>query len=355
MWCILREYNIPKKLISLIKACYNNSKCCVKIGKNKTNFFEILSGLRQGDMLSPILFNLVIEKAIQTASQIAQGANIGNNTINMLAYADDVVALAETEEGLEELTTPFLELSKRVGLECNAQKTKVMLLSRRDRAEDNINIGQMEVETTQTFKYLGSTVTNDNRMDKEIEERIGTGNRCAFALGKVLRSRNISRRTKIRVYNIIIRPTVLYGCETWTLTKERKRKLEVFENSILRRILGPVFNPETNQWERRHNIDLRQMTGQPYIQDVVVSRRLRWAGHCARMPDDRTPKIVMNGAMRGRRPVGRPRYRWSDNIKQDVQELAPNIDDWQAAAEDRPTWRGLVKAALGPQAREPHE
>ena len=77
-------------------------------------------------------------------------------------------------------------------------------------------------------------------MDNEISERIGSGNRCAFALGKVLKSRIIKRKTKLRVYNIIIRPTVLYGCETWTLTKERKRKLEVFENSILRRILGPV-------------------------------------------------------------------------------------------------------------------
>ena len=228
LWHILREYNIPNKLISLIKACYVNSKCSVKVGKRKTDYFEVKSGLRQGCMLSPLLFNLVLEKAIQTTAHIAQGAIISNNKISMLAYADDVVILSETERGLEELSTPFLEMSKRVGLECNVGKTKLMLLSRRDRIDDNVNIGDMEVEGVQSFKYLGSTVTSNNLMDNEIIERIGVGNRCVFALGRVLKSQIISRRTKSRIYNIIIRPTVLYGCETWTLTKERMRKLEFF-------------------------------------------------------------------------------------------------------------------------------
>ena len=207
----------------------------------------------------------------------------------------------------------------------------------------------------QTFKYLGSTITDNNLMDKEITERVGIGNRCAFALNKVMTSRNISRRTKLRIYNIIIRPTVLYGCETWTLTKARIKKLEVFENGILRRIFGPIYDAANDQWTRRHNIDLRQLSGQPFIQDVVKSRRLRWAGHCARMTEERTPKIVMNGTVQGRRPVGRPRYRWIDNVKEDVHNIAPDIDNWQEAAQDRRHWRGSVKAAMGLQAREPHE
>ena len=211
----------------------------------------------------------------------------------------------------------------------------MMLLSRGEIIDGNIDIGEIEVESVQAFKYLGSTMTKDNKMDSEIAERIGSGNRCAFALHKVLKSRNISRRTKLRVYNVVIRPTALYGCESWTLTKERRRRLEVFENSILRRILGPIYNAENNQWERRHNVDLRQITGQPLIQDVVRSRRLRWAGHCTRMPVDRITKIVMNGTVQGTRPIGRPRYRWADDIRKDVQEIAPHIGDWKAAAEDR--------------------
>ena len=230
-----------------------------------------------------------------------------------------------------------------------------MLLSRRDRFDGNIEIGELEVESVHSFKYLGSTITSDNLIEKEVIERIGIGNRCAFALNKVMTSRQISQRTKLRIYNIIIRPTVLYGCETWTLTKGRIKKLEVFENAILRRIFGPTYNAITEQWERRHNADLRQLSGQPFIQDVVKSRRLRWAGHCARLPEERIAKIAMNGVVQGRRPVGRPRYRWRDNIREDVRDIAPEIEDWQEAAQDRRLWRGKVKAALGLQAREPHE
>ena len=193
--------------------------------------------------------------------------------------------------------------------------------------DDNIEIGELEVESVQAFKYLGSTITSDNLMDREITERVGTGNRCAFALHKVMTSRNITRRTKLRIYNIIIRPTVLYGCETWTLTKARIKKLEVFENGILRRIFGPIYDAANDQWTRRHNNDLRQLSGQPFIQNVVKSRRLRWAGHCARMTEERIPKTVMNGMVQGRRPIGRPRYRWMDNVKKDVQDIAPHIDN----------------------------
>ena len=243
----------------------------------------------------------------------------------------------------------------RQGLECNARKTKLIKLSRRNRIDGYVNIGGVEIECVESFKYLGSTVTNDNNINKEISERIGAGNRCAFALNKILKSRNISRRTKIRIYNLIIRPTVLYGCENWTLTKERIRKLEVFENGILRKIMGPIYNAENNQWERRHNEDLRRITEQPLIQDVIRSRRLRWAGHCARMPQDRLAKDVMNGRVQGTRPVGRPRYRWEDNIRRDIQEIAPHIEDWRIAAEDRRLWRGLTVAVMGHQAREPNE
>ena len=263
--------------------------------------------------------------------------------------------LSESAAGLEELNTPFLEACSRLGLECNPTKTKMMLMSRRNVIQGTINIGDLEVESVSSFKYLGSTITSDNEMNTELKERIGTGSRCAYAFNSIMKSRNISRRTKVRVYNTVIRPTVLYGCETWTLTKERIRKLEVFENGILRRILGPTFNPETNQWERRHNEDIRRITGQPLLSDVVRVRHLRWAGHCARMNNQQLPKITMNGTVRGRRPVGRPRYRWIDNVRKDVQEVAPDLMNWQDAAQDRRLWRGVAKAVMGPRAREPHE
>ena len=127
MWQILKEYGIPQKLITMIKACYNNSKCCIKLGKKTSAPFTVESGLRQGCMLSPILFNLVLEMAIRATAHIHQGALINNQHINLMAYADDVVILSETERGLSEVCTPFTEMGKRVGLECNQSKTKILL------------------------------------------------------------------------------------------------------------------------------------------------------------------------------------------------------------------------------------
>ena len=125
----------------MVKACYNSSKCCIKLGKKTSAPFAVESGLRQGCMLSPLLFNLVLEKAIQSTSHIRHGAVISNQYINLMAYADDVVILSETERGITEICTPFTEMGKRVGLECNQNKTKILLLSRHERQQGNLNVG----------------------------------------------------------------------------------------------------------------------------------------------------------------------------------------------------------------------
>ena len=97
-------------------------------------------------------------------------------------------------------------------------------------------------------------------MDGEVSERIAAGTRCIHSLVIVLNNRKITRKTKLRIYSIIIRPIVLYGCEAWTLTKERMRRLEFFENGMLRKILGAVYDHEKDRWRRRHTLELRELT-----------------------------------------------------------------------------------------------
>ena len=116
---------------------------------------------------------------------------------------------------------------------------------------------------------------------------------------------------------------------------------------MLRRILGPVYDEEEGGYRRRHNQEIRELTGQIKLQNEVIVRRLRYAGHCSRMGDDRVPKRILNGQVQGRRPLGRPRYRWNDNIKQDIGEVINNPEQWQDMAQDRRQWRGLVLAVMG--------
>ena len=346
LWNILREFNIPEKLISLIKACYVNSKCVVKVGGKETEEFDVLSGLRQGCILSPVLFNLVMEKIVRGSLNLP-GARLSTGNIGILAYADDVVMVAENMGEINNMFTPFQETASRAGLICNESKTAVMKMSRRVN-RGNVQAGNLNLQYTDKFKYLGAIVTEGNNMETEISERIAAGNRCYHALSPIMRSRKVSRKTKLRTYNIVIRPTVLYACETWTLTKARKNKLEVFENNILRRILGPVFDRTTDEWRRRHNREIREQTGQLLLQCVARGRRARWAGHCVRMDQTRFPRLAMEGRVQGTRPLGRPRYRWSDGVASDIAQINPDLD-WKETAQDRRTWRGVAKAVMGLQ------
>jgi len=103
----------------------------------------------------------------------------------------------------------------------------------------------------------------------------------------LLSSRLLSKNLKIKIYRTVILPVVLYGCETWSLILGEKRKLRVFENMVLRRIFGPRKDEVTGEWRRLHNEELNDLYCSPNIVRVTKSRRMRWAGHVARMGEER--------------------------------------------------------------------
>ena len=99
----------------------------------------------------------------------------------------------------------------------------------------------------------------------------------------LLSSSFLSKALKIKTYGTIILPVVLYGCETWSLTLREERRLRVFENRVLRRVFGPKRDEVTMEWGKLYNEELRDFYSLPNIVRVVKSRRMRWAGHVARM------------------------------------------------------------------------
>jgi hypothetical protein len=159
---------------------------------------------------------------------------------------------------------------------------------------------------------------------------------------KLLSSRLLSKNLKIKIYRTIILPVVLYGFETWSLTLREERRLRVFENRVLRKVFGPKGDKVTGEWRKLHNEELNDLYPLPNIVRVVKSRRMRWAGHLARMWEDRGVHRVLVGKPEGKRPLGRPRRRWKDNIKVDLQEVGGGRGDWMELAQDRDRWRALV-------------
>ena len=144
----------------------------------------------------------------------------------------------------------------------------------------------------------------------------------------LLSSRLLSKKLKINIYRTIILPVVLYGCEAWSLTLREERKLRIFENMVLRRIFGPSRDEVTGEWRRLHNEELSDLYSSPNVVGVIKSRRMRWVGHVARMVEERGLYSVLVGKPEGKRPLGRPRRRWVDNIRLDLQEVGCGYLDW---------------------------
>jgi hypothetical protein len=245
---------------------------------------------------------------------------------------------------VKENAEALLVATKEIGLEVNADKTKYMVMSRDRKAGSghSVKTDNSSIERVKEFKYLGTTLTDQNFIQEEIESRLKLGNACYYSVQNLLSSRLLSKNLKIKLYRSIILPVVLYGCETWSLTLREEHRLRVFENRVLRRVFGSKRDEVTGEWRKLHTEELNDLYSSPNVVQVVKSRQMRWAGHVARMGEDRGVHRVLVGKPEGKRPLGRPRCRWEDNIKMDLQEVGGDRGDWMELAQDKDKWRALV-------------
>ena len=121
--------------------------------------------------------------------------------------------------------------------------------------------------------------------------------------------------------------------------------MRVFENRVLRRVFGSKRDEVTGEWRKLHNEEHRDLYSLRNIVRVVKSRRMRWAGHVARMGEGRGVHRFLVGKPEGKRTLGRPRHRWVDNIKMDLREVGGD-GDWMELAQDRDRWRALVNTVM---------
>jgi hypothetical protein len=205
-----------------------------------------------------------------------------------------------------------------------------MLVSRDQNAGQNreIKIGNRSFENVSQFKSFRTTVINQNLIQAEIKRRLNSGNACCHSVQNLLSSLLLSKNVKVGIYKTIVLPVALYGCETWSLTVREEHKLRVFENRVLREIFGPKMDGVTRGWRKLHNKELHNLYSSPSIIRVIKLRRMRWAGHVERMGKKRNVYKLLVGKPEGKRPLGRPRRKWMDNIKTDLLEIGMIVVDW---------------------------
>ena len=138
----------------------------------------------------------------------------------------------------------------------------------------SIKIDSSSFQRVERFKYLRTTLTNQNFVQEEIKSRLKPGIACYYSVQNLLSSSLLSKNIKILIYRTIILPIVLYGCETWSLTLREERRLRVFENRVLRRIFGPKIDEVTGEWRKLHNKELNNLYCSPNIVRVIKSRRM---------------------------------------------------------------------------------
>jgi hypothetical protein len=133
-------------------------------------------------------------------------------------------------------TETLIDASKEVDLEINIEKTKYMLLSRHQNVGQNrdIKIANKSFENVSQFKYLRTTVTNQNLIQWKIKKGLNSGNTCYYSVENLLPSRLLFRNVKIRIYKAIVLPVLLFGCEIWYMRRRKEYRLRVFENRVLK-------------------------------------------------------------------------------------------------------------------------
>uniref|UniRef100_A0A7E4VZ75 Reverse transcriptase domain-containing protein n=1 Tax=Panagrellus redivivus TaxID=6233 RepID=A0A7E4VZ75_PANRE len=269
-------------------------------------------GVRQGDSLSPLLFLLTLQRALNQVNWEVGGIQIDDEKLTWLGYADDIVLFASNEDDLQKLLNDVASKCESVGLKMNAKKTK--WLSTSTDPTPLIHQGQ-EIERVKDFIYLGRSISyrqpysTATPMNKEISRRISAAWGAFNKVKRLMISSTVPLAVKRRYFNQCILPAFLYAAETWALSKADKDRLEVAQRRMERAMLGITLrDKKTNDWIRRKT----------ELKDVVNcahERKCKFAEKLEQHNGDRWTTRLTNWTPKTKRPVGRPPKRWKDDLQ----------------------------------------
>ena len=343
LWKIMRHYGIPNKYVSVIKETYQGMTCRILHGGDMSESFNVQTGVRQGCLLSPFLFLLAIDWVMR---ETTKGERNGIqwtlfDQLDDLDFADDLALLSHNHEQMQGKTTALQTTASKIGLKINTEKTKVMRINT-SRTEP-IRLGDNEIEDVTSFTYLGSIVDTTGGTDQDIKIRIGKARTAYILLRKIWNSRELSRPTKIRIFNSNVKAVLFYGAETWRTNVSSDKRVQSFVNKCLRRILRIWWPNYIN------NQELWQQTNQlpPPLQ--IRKRKWTWIGHTLRKDPSSITRQALKWNPQGKRRRGRPRNTWRRSVEDEMSKAGHSWHTLAQMAQNRVRWRGIVSGLCSAQ------
>ena len=380
----MRKKGIPEAMVRAVMSLYEGAKTRVRVGSELSEEFAVKVGVHQGSVLSPLIFAIVIDVVTESARQ---------GLMNEMLYADDLVLMSETMEGLRDRFWRWKEAFESKGLKVNLGKTKVMvsgmerelLVSKIDpcgmcgkrvgansvlcvrcgkwihgrctkmkRVTPRLGrdfvcgkcergVGGMveqveklceEVETVKEFSYLGDRVDVSGGCEAAVTARARFGWVKFRECGELLHGKRFSLKMKGLVYRSCVRSAMLYGSETWCLSENEMGILRRAERAMLRVMCGVKL------MDRKKTEDLMQMLGlEETIDQLAKANSVRWYGHVLRRDDDHVLRKALDFEVGGSRKRGRPKKTWRRQVEEESRRVGLRKED----ALNRVRWREGVR------------
>jgi hypothetical protein len=259
-----------------------------------------------------------------------------------MIYADDILIWGENSQDVQREIDEWSKVTEEYGMRISTEKSESVVLQRNGKVKlDKIRLKGEELKTQEEFRYLGSIVTKEARIGREIQKRVQQAEGFYQKVRKLLWNENFPRKCKTLLYHSYFVPILTYGAVTWTTGWKEESRVQAAEMKFLRSIAG------VSKIERKKSKIIRREIGVERLQYRIGRERLRWFGHMKRMEEDRMPRMEYESAQKEgvKRRVGRPRERWKDQIKRHVEERG---ESWGTVEEekwweDRKVWRAFIE------------